>query len=510
MPPQPQVPTRVSAQIPTRVPAQIPTRVPAHIATQPDPSARPAMIPATTMALDASDLSDLEEMTAITQSPFDADATGDRGLDYGDYEPTMLDRVDGDRDADDNPTITRDGAGVPLPQPVALSSSETMPRPHNDLRSKIQAGARAHPALAASTPVPAVSEVRRPRGSRRTPPRGVSAHGSVLRAIVGAAPGDAMPTTPIRSPAAMSDGVPRAVGDPASSNAPADPHDPPAGGAAAQPIPGHYQVPTAYGPPDLPPQQAMPLVAPPTPFPGSIPAAQLPPHLVQYGAAALPPPAQVVSPYPSPYPSPYGQAPASFTRQMQAAIELDDIPDRYKFQEARSRRIVWAIVILSLFIGGVALSVFLTRQSEAIPSALVVESTPPGATVWIDGVALDDPTPVRFPTRPGARHDIEVKAPGHAAWKEPRLMPSGGGELKVQVILGRATGRLRIRTDPDRASIVINGVRVGETPKTVTGLDPEQVKEVELVLDPFRTIVVPLDWARDDDGTIDIHEVFRK
>ncbi len=63
---------------------------------------------------------------------------------------------------------------------------------------KVAANATAPPALAANIHSPAVSEIRKPRPSRRTPPGGVAAQSgpgsSVLQAIVGAQSSEPMPT----------------------------------------------------------------------------------------------------------------------------------------------------------------------------------------------------------------------------------------------------------------------------------------------------------------------------
>ena len=531
--PMPQVPTRIpprgpavppssptsTTQVPERLPRP-PTERPAppRMKTEPPP---PPRKPAPPVAFEATDLADIEEMTSISTGP-------PGGLDYGDYEPTVMDAQEHEEralaaaraeaaDSEDGPTITRDGKGVPLPAPVQLSSSETMPRPHSELRSKIRPGTPAHPALAASTPTPAVSELRKPRGSRRTPPGGMPAGGSVLQAIVQQAPSDPMPTVQIRNVPASSDGVPHSLesGPHGHSSSPTMPQQPmpgpPPGVAAPPPIPGANQLPVNYQPGQ--PQAPMPLVAPPTPFPGSIPAAHLPPHLVQYGGYGMPPAAQVISPYGQQqpgYPYPYGQqSPMSFTKQMQAAIELDDIPQHLKFQENRSKKVVWAAVLIALFVGGIGLAVLFTRQAGDTPSAsLVIESMPAGASVEVDGVALADVTPARFATTPGARHEIVVTAPRHKKWSQAVVVPSTGGDVKVVAVLAALRVKLQINSVPGGAEIWINGELRGVTPKVVEDLDPALVKQVELRLRDHAPEVRTLDWG--DRDTLGVEVIFPK
>jgi len=542
--PWPRPPTPAQGMSRPRPPTQ-PPPLPASPARAPLPA---PMIPASTMTLDASDLADVEEMTAISGPPKFA-AAGASPLDYSDFEATVIERGAGEEptDSEDGPTITRDGLGVPLPPPVQLSSSETMPSGHAERRARLRPGTPAHPALAASTPTPAISELRRPRGSRRTPPGGVP-HGNVLRELVRAAAQEPMPTVPIRS----RDAVPRAMPDTTTSGATTTPQPlvtqappwpvqvggPPPGGppsvanAVPQPlptgpIPGQHQLPVAFGPPGLasapvpgvpsgahpqpgwPPQppfpaqqQGMPLIAPPTPPPGSIPAPQLPPHLVHYGG--FPHAAQTVMPG-----APPGYQAASFTRQMQAALELDDLPQRYRFQEARQRKLMWAIVLVALFAGGIGLAVLLTRQaSEGARAELVIESLPSNATVTVDGIALAEKTPSRFRTEPRARHEIEVSAPRHKPWRQTIVVPSSGGDVKIVAVLSAAKVKLRINSVPGGAEILINDEVRGVTPKVIEDLDPATAKKVALRLKDFAPEERALDWG--DRDTIDLEVRFHR
>jgi hypothetical protein len=246
-------------------------------------------------------------------------------------------------------------------------------------------------------------------------------------------------------------------------------------------------------------------------MPGSMNAAQLPPHLVQYGGYGLPPVAQMMSPYPNPpgYPYPYGgQPPMTFTKQMQAVIELDDIPQRYKLQEARTRRIVWAAVVALLFVGGIGLAVLLTRQEDsAARSALVIKSDPAGATVTVDGVVLADPTPVRFETDANARHELEVALAGYQTWKNTQLAPASG-DREVSVTLSRPKVKIRVNTTPSGAEIFVGDVKMGTSPKNLEGLDPDQVRRIKLVHPDFDPVELPIDWAKEPDGIADIDHTF--
>ena len=166
--------------------------------------ARPQVLSMPTMQLGDGDLADIEEMTAISSPPGfegEAGATGGGLADLGDYEPTMIDSApaaEAEDRFDEGPTTTRDpNQRAPRRAPSADSGQVTAPVGGGRLRPQ-PPGMLAHPALSARTPTPAVSELRKPRGSRRTPVGGVPAAGSVLQAIVSSQASEPMPTRQIR------------------------------------------------------------------------------------------------------------------------------------------------------------------------------------------------------------------------------------------------------------------------------------------------------------------------
>ncbi len=443
---------------------------------------------------------------------------GGGGLDgFVDYEPTMVEAepdADAGRGHDDDggPTMTRDPRG-PLAAPAADSSAATAP--HSERRGRLRPappGAVAHPALAARTPTPAVSELRKPRTSRRTPPGGVPAAGSVLQSIVGGSVSEPLPTRPVRGGGAPSDGVPARAPDGASSQAPTLPE---AGrGAVPQPMPpmpGYSQPapswpqPNAYPVPQPGygyPPGGLPAVAQP------YPAADLPPHLQPY--AQLPPAAQTIAPGTpqTPYPFlPYGQPPPTFTKQM-TALEADELPAHLRLDSNRPNWILRGLLAAALVVGGVAVAMLVVRdRADAQPAAsLLIESVPPGAAVTIDGTALPNPTPVAFPeTQPGARHDIRVALPGKKPWTQALVVPQAGGEVKVVAFLQAITGSLTVTSSPSGAEVYFGDdvAPRGRTPLHVNDLDPSTVTRIKITLKDYAPEVRTLDWASAADLTID-------
>ncbi len=340
-----------------------------------------------------------------------------------------------------------------------------------------------HPALSASTKRPAVSAIRAPRKSQKTPaaglpvlPPGMGARpgnkqGSLLSAIVGTASDERSPGKPssIKPPP---DGVPRVV---MSQESPA-----PGNRAAPQGAPGQHPVPVA-GRPGKP-------FGPESNVPGQ------PSHL------PLAPPVQTPNPL-TPFPT--GPPPSSFSRQL-AALEIDEIPDAFKL--GRSREGSWLLrgaLAAICIIGGVILGVTLLGGSDSKAEAKIrFESIPQGAVVTVDGNQLADPTPVVFSgARPGKRYRVSFALQGYHPKTQDVLVPENGGEVTSLVLLERIEVKLIVTSSP-KADVFVDSVRKGMTPLEVSFLDPP--KTVELRLKGYQPERRSLDWSNQTEITLDI------
>jgi serine/threonine protein kinase len=500
-------------------------------------------VPSSTMSLSDIDLGDAEEMTVVSGPPgFGApeppvrdpraatratfESAGD-GADSGEFEPTMIEQAPrglrgvpaGD---DEGPTIAR----RPLPPPVpgsGVHEAPTVPGPSPQNRGHAERGrGQAHPVLTARTPTPAVSELRRPRASRRTPAHGAPIGGSVLQALVGGSVSEPMPTRPVRGAGAPSDGVPSRLGEGDSSAA--QPTSPVPGRTLPSQHPTAMMAPLPSGPvlgdtsgPTLA-YQPMPVAPMPT-----APGADLPPHLQPYG---LPPAAQLIAPglptsaaaaipgamplgapldTPSPL-QPYGGHAPTFTKQL-AALEVDEIPAHLRLSQGRANWLLRSILAAVIVVGGVAVGMLVLRESDrARPTAsLLIESVPPGAIVTIDGERLPDTTPVPYTaTAPGARHEIKVDLARHRSWSQTVVVPRRGGEVRLMAFLTPNTVRLRVTSVPPGADVYINGQLKGRTPVAIGDLDPDTTRTVELRLRDHAPEIRPLDWSQQSELDLEV------
>ncbi|MEZ4398516.1 MAG: protein kinase [Kofleriaceae bacterium] len=431
-----------------------------------------------------------------------------------DYEPTVVEASPGGAGFDDDggPTQTRDAF------PARVAEAPTAPRRRGEPPAALRANVQA----------PAISELRRPRESRRTPAGGVPAvrpppvpaqPPSLLRAIVGEAPpGQAMPAPARGAGAPLSDGVPSQLAEAASSRGATEAVGG-RGGAPGRPLPERpadepwgpaFDSPTSpsgpvYGaPPPLP-------VAPAVPTPGGMPAypqaypTGLPPHMMPYGygaadpASGYAPPGYAPPGYAPPGYAPpgYGQPPATLSRQLQA-LEVDEMPAQYRLSTGRPW-LVRALLALVLIGAGVAAAVLIVRSGQRGPAAasVTIESRPTGATVAVDGRTLDEKTPTVVHTKPGARHDIDVTLAGYQPFHDAVAVPEGGGDLKVLAFLSERTVTLTVTTTPPGADIYLNGVLKGRAPMVLADLAPGTAVELEVRLKDFAPERKTLTWDRD-------------
>ena len=272
---------------------------------------------------------------SVTRGARDAAGGGGMGDDVDDDAQTLAPE-------DDGPTIQRDfrDATGKRKAKVTEKRAPAAPVPAAARTKKAATPTNAPPALAAKIHSPAVSELRKPRPSRRTPPGGIvtptsgGGSGSVLQAIVGAQSSEPMPT-PRPMPVTTAPPPPNVAPPPLAM----PPPPPPLGSQPDAMIPGAMppygapqyppyppgQPPYGAPPPGAPPQMAMPplsvgspLASPMsgvdpfaygTPGPGAAP----PPYGAPFNPLALgaptPPPGMAVQSMPGvpPHLQPYAQ-----------------------------------------------------------------------------------------------------------------------------------------------------------------------------------------------------------
>ena len=412
------------------------------------------------------------EATLVTQAPT---APG-----FGDSEPTVE-----RHDDDDLPTVSRD---------LVLDQSRPSVAKHK---------AAGPAALAANIHAPAVSELRKPRASRRTPPGG-SPQPNVLQAIVSAQVNEPMPAPrashAAHAPTQMQQAAPALPGMP--------PYVPP-----AEPS---YQFPTGTPGGQAPyttDASGLPMGIPTPPGLPLHPGHDAPPGVSaypqQYGVhpGYDPQVSQQLSAHGYPQLSPgalYQFQPApqqlSLTGQLRL-FEVDELPSQYKLGAARRRWLTYvASGVLAVSVAAVVTFLIIRsmRDSAPVVATVHVESVPSGADVLFDGTRLVEKTPLNIDgAKVGSRHTIRIELARHSAFEDSVDIPKAGGEVAVTAMLKPITGKILVDSVPSNAEVHINGQLRGRTPTTIPDLDMASARKLEIRLKGYQPFVQDLVWPAD-------------
>ncbi len=328
---------------------------------------------------------------------------------------------------DHDPTLSRDSMEHDATS-VAVRSGGTDNR---------DAGWEKAPALAASNPVPALSAIRTPKRSRRTPPNGApTGSGSALSSLL-----DARRTTPHVSMSSRE---------------------------TAETVTAEIQA-GAFPPPSAPKISFLPLAPPAQPTPEAFPTEAT------------------------------GGFPPNTASQL-AALEVDEIPERFKIANKRSALLIWGgLALLGVLVVVTYLAFSFGGETSAVqPASIEIVSRPEGATVLIDGEKLPSRTPTLFSgAKPGKSYLIVVDLPGYQRWESEERIPDHGGNRAVMAQLDKIIVSLSVSSEPPGASVYLDGVPMGRTPVTLNKLDPATATTLELRKKGFRPVRRKLDWTVD-------------
>jgi hypothetical protein len=134
----------------------------------------------------------------------------------------------------------------------------------------------------------------------------------------------------------------------------------------------------------------------------------------------------------------------------------------------RFLKIAAGIAIAIAAVGGLWFGGRSYYSSITAPGTLVVESTPPGAQVTIDGQARGT-TPLAIELPPGS-HTIELKRRDLTRRFEVEIRPGEQATQTFDWSTIRAVGSLAVVTDPPGARVSVDGKSFGVTPVTIPDL----------------------------------------
>ncbi|MEM9191585.1 MAG: serine/threonine-protein kinase [Myxococcota bacterium] len=129
---------------------------------------------------------------------------------------------------------------------------------------------------------------------------------------------------------------------------------------------------------------------------------------------------------------------------------------------------------------------------------LVVESTPPGAAIWVDGDRQSERTPTTISGLPlGATYAVKLTADGFAPFSQEVALSDEAPAGRIEATLARPSADsyavINVRTVPSGATILFDGSDTGlRTPATVPEIEPGVAHNLVLSFDGYVTRQVPL------------------
>ena len=127
---------------------------------------------------------------------------------------------------------------------------------------------------------------------------------------------------------------------------------------------------------------------------------------------------------------------------------------------------------------------------------LVVETTPPGAEVLVDGTRVGETPLERSDIRAGVR-EVTLRHPHYETVRIPDRNFEDGVALRVERVLQRGAGRLTVTAMPREARVEVDGERLAEdTPVTLENL-PAGPVEVRLSAPEHRPLAVAVEIPKD-------------
>lgn len=235
--------------------------------------------------------------------------------------------------------------------------------------------------------------------------------------------------------------------------------------------------------------------APTSPYPGAPQPGAVP--VFPYGAGGYLPPPQPGLP--------------SISRQL-AAVDLEELPAQYRLRPTGGSLALRIALVVVVLLGITAAIVLVVRGGgDARPEpSIKIESSPPGATVLVDGLALPEKTPTAYRnTAPGKRHELELRLPGYKTHRDAVLMPDDGSDVRLMVPLAARTVSLTVKTDPPGADVLVDDHLEGTTAPgvglTIGDITPgEAPTRVEVRLKGHAPRVEKITWDERDSRTVEI------
>ncbi len=166
-------------------------------------------------------------------------------------------------------------------------------------------------------------------------------------------------------------------------------------------------------------------------------------------------------------------------------------------KKKKSHRLLW-VGLTTLALGGAAAGFFFMKTTKHAPRMVDILSEPSGAKVFLEGQPVGE-TPLSQVELSDKAASLKFELPGY----QPASYRIKEGETKVQVRLELPPHTIAVATDPDGASVFLNGKLMGKSPLASLGIPTEGQQTLRITKDGYR------DWQADVDPTLPFPDLIR-
>ncbi len=160
----------------------------------------------------------------------------------------------------------------------------------------------------------------------------------------------------------------------------------------------------------------------------------------------------------------------------------------------------WIVLVLVLLVAVGAVGWLATRpvpppepQVATGAGIIVIETTPPGAAIWVDGERRPQSTPAAVENLPvGASYAVKLTHEGYAPHTQQVQLSEAEPRASLSVSLRRPTASdlavIRVRTVPPGASVLLDGRDTSQTtPATIAEVTPGTAHTLVMALEGYVT-----------------------
>ena len=141
----------------------------------------------------------------------------------------------------------------------------------------------------------------------------------------------------------------------------------------------------------------------------------------------------------------------------------------------------------------------LTALLQIITGSAIIESTPPNASVFLDGKEVGK-TPANLKYIVPGRRNVEVRMEGYRIWSESVDIEAETEKI-LTVLLDTKTGSIVIESEPAEAKIYLDGEESGTTPDTLSPI-VIGAHEVEIRMDGYEVWSESINIEEDNEKAI--------